>query len=212
MKLTKLWVGMLVALVGLAATGSAQTVSRIVTVDMQKVFDAYYKTPTARSKLEETRDKFTDELKVKQDQLKKSVDELNALREDQDRPEYTAEVKEQKRKALNDKLAEIQRLQRDFEEFRRQHQRILEDQSTRMRQSILREITDVVATEAKGAGYTLVLDKSGNSLNGIPGVLYAQDNTDITDDIIKILNKSAPPPSPAAAPAPAAPAAPAEKK
>ena len=55
--------------------------------------------------------------------------------------------------------------------------------------------------------------KSGNSLNGIPGVLYAQDNTDITDDIIKILNKNAPPPTPAAAPAAVpAPAAQPEKK
>ncbi|NQU09761.1 OmpH family outer membrane protein [bacterium] len=194
------------ALVGLAVVASAQTVSRIVTVDMQKIFDAYYKTPTARGKLEQTRDKFTGELKVKQEQLKKSVEELNQLREDQDRPEYTAEVKEQKRKALNDKLAEIQRLKRDFDEFRQGHQKILEDQSTRMRQSILREITDVVATEAKGAGYTLVMDRSGNTLNGIPTVLFAQDATDITDNIIKILNKNAPAPAPAApaaAPAPA---------
>lgn len=207
MKRTRLTVAVTAALLGWTMAASAQTVSRIVTVDMQKIFDAYYKTPTARGKLEETRDKFTDELKVKQEQLKKSVDELNQLREDQDRPEYTAEVKEQKRKALNDKLAEIQRLQRDFNDFRGQHQKILEDQSTRMRQSILREITDVIVTEAKGAGYTLVLDKSGNTLNGIPTVLFAQDATDITDDIIKILNKNAPPPSAAAPMTPAAPAA-----
>ena len=141
---------------GLVTTTFAQTTGRIVTIDMQKIFDQYYKTPTARAKLEETRDQFTKELQVKQDDLKKQVDELNKLREDQDRPEYTAEVREQKRKAMTDKLGDMQKMQRDLEEYRRSHQKILEEQSLRMRQGILKEITDVVLKEAKDAGYLLV--------------------------------------------------------
>ena len=185
---------------GLATGALAQVSGRIVTVDMQKVFDSYYKTPSARQKLEETRDQFTKELAGKQDELKKQVEELNKLREEQDRPEYTPEVREQKKKALTDKLGEMQKLQRDVEEFRRGHQRILEEQSMRMRQGILKEVTDVVQKEAKDAGYLLVLDKSGNTLNGLPSLVFAQDNLDITADIIKILNKNAP--TPAEAPKP----------
>ncbi len=177
---------------GLVTTTFAQTTGRIVTIDMQKIFDQYYKTPTARAKLEETRDQFTKELQVKQDDLKKQVDELNKLREDQDRPEYTAEVREQKRKAMTDKLGDMQKMQRDLEEYRRSHQKILEEQSLRMRQGILKEITDVVLKEAKDAGYLLVLDKSGNTLNGLPSVVFSQDSLEITQDIIKILNKNQP--------------------
>ena len=70
----------------------------------------------------------------------------------------------------------------------------------RMRQGILKEVTDVVQKEAKDAGYLLVLDKSGNTLNGLPSLVFAQDNLDITADIIKILNKNAP--TPAEAPKP----------
>ena len=177
---------------GLVTTTFAQTTGRIVTIDMQKIFDQYYKTPTARAKLEETRDQFTKELQVKQDDLKKQVDELNKLREDQDRPEYTAEVREQKRKAMTDKLGDMQKMQRDLEEYRRSHQKILEEQSLRMRQGILKEITDVVLKEAKDAGYLLVLDKSGNTLNGLPSVVFSQGSLEITQDIIKILNKNQP--------------------
>jgi len=177
---------------GLATGAFAQAGGRIVTVDMQKLFDQYYKTPTARGKLEETRDQFTKELTTKQEDLKKQVDELNKLREDQERPEYTTEVREQKRKAMTEKLGEMQKLQRDLEEFRRSHQKILEEQSMRMRQGILKEITDVVLKEAKDSGYLLVLDKSGNTLNGLPSIVFAQDSLEITGDIIKILNKSAP--------------------
>jgi Skp family chaperone for outer membrane proteins len=177
---------------GFTTSALAQVSGRIVTVDMQKIFDSYYKTPTARSKLEETRDQFTKELQEKQEALKKEVEELNKLREDQDRPEYTPEVREQKKKALTEKLADMQKQQRDLEEYRRSHQRILEEQSMRMRQGILKEITDVVQKEARDAGYLLVLDKSGNTLNGLPSLVFAQDNIDITADIIKILNKNAP--------------------
>ena len=120
------------------------------------------------------------------------MDELNKLREDQDRPEYTAEVREQKRKAMTDKLGDMQKMQRDLEEYRRSHQKILEEQSLRMRQGILKEITDVVLKEAKDAGYLLVLDKSGNTLNGLPSVVFSQDSLEITQDIIKILNKNQP--------------------
>ncbi len=162
---------------------------------MQKIFDAYHKTPVARSKLEETRDQFTNELKSKQEDLKKQVEELNQLRADQDRPEYTPEVREEKRQAMNEKLASMQKFQRDVEEYRRSHQRILEEQSMRMRQGILKEITEVVQKEAKDAGYMLVLDRSGNTLNGIPSLVYAQDKLDITQEIITILNKNVPTPA-----------------
>lgn len=170
----------------------AQGTGRIVTVDMQRIFDQYHKTPVARAKLEETRDQFTRELQAKQEELRKHVEELNKLREDQERPEYTPEVREEKRKALNEKLGEMQKMQRDLEEYRRSHQKILEDQSLRMRQSILKEITDVITKEARDAGYLMVLDKSGNTLNGLPALVFSQDAMDITQDILRILNRGAP--------------------
>ena len=176
------------------ATGApAQVNGRIVTIDLQQVFDKYYKTPQFRSKLEETRENFNKEHQARLDEYKKQVEDLNALKDEQDRPEYTPEVRDQKKKAMTDKLAEVTKSQRDIDDYRRSHQKLLEDQSLRMRQSILKDVTDVVNREAKDAGYLLVLDRSGNTLNGIPSVVYAQDSLDITAEIVKILNKNQPP-------------------
>ena len=178
---------------GLAFTASAQTPSgRIVTVDLNKIFNDYYKTPIASAKLKETADSFNKELDDTLTNYKKGIDELNKLREDQDKPEYTAEVREQKRKAVADKLAETQKMQRDIDDYRTTHRKILDEQVQRMRQTILKEINDIVSKEARDAGYQIVLDKSGNTLNGIPSVVYSQDSLEITDDIIKILNKNQP--------------------
>jgi Skp family chaperone for outer membrane proteins len=61
-----------------------------------------------------------------------------------------------------------------------------------MRETILKEINQVIQYEARKAGYTYIFDKSGNTLNGVPGLVFSEDSTDISDQIIKILNKSKP--------------------
>ena len=50
----------------------------------------------------------------------------------------------------------------------------------------------MIDKEARDAGYQLVLDKSGNTLNGVPVLVFSQDQLEITDDIVKILNKNQP--------------------
>ena len=179
--------------VALAFTAAAQApAGRIVTVDLNKVFTDYYKTPIASAKIKDTAESFNKELNEMVDNYKKEIEDLNKLREDQDKPEYTAEVREQKRKAVSEKLAETQKIQRDLEEYRTSHGKILQDQQLRMRQTIVKEIQDVVDKEARDAGYQLVLDKSGTTANAVPTILFSQDSMDITDDLIKTLNKNQP--------------------
>lgn len=179
----------------LAGTASAQLASgRIVTVDLNRIFNEYYETPIASAKLKETAQSLNKENEDLVARYKRQIDELNALREDQDKPEYTDEVRAQKRKAVEAKLSETQKTQREIEEFRRTNQAELERQTQRMRQNILKKITDTINKEAKDAGYAYVLDKSGSTLNGTPSIVYAQDSLDITEAILKILNRNAPQP------------------
>lgn len=190
---TKVALIVLTGMLAGAIAGTAQAQSgRIVTVDLNKVFNEYYKTPVASQKLKDTAEQYNKEHDEMVAQYRKQVDELNKLHEEQDKSEYSAEVREQKKKAFQEKLAETQKTQRDIEEFRNSHRQILEQQQQRMRQGIVKEITDVVTKEARDAGYAFVLDKSGNSLNQIPVLIYAQDSVEITDDIIKILNRNKP--------------------
>ena len=181
------------ALAALGTPAFSQVTSvRIALVDLNRVFNEYYKTPVASAKLKETVESYNKEQEELVAQLRKQTDELTKLREDAEKPEYTEEVRTQKRKAVQEKLAESQKTERDITEYRRTHQDILRQQQDRMRQTILGEIRAVINEQAKTAGYTLVLDKSGNTINGVPAVVYSQDSMDITDEIIKTLNKNQP--------------------
>jgi Skp family chaperone for outer membrane proteins len=60
--------------------------------------------------------------------------------------------------------------------------------------NIVQEIRGVVSARAKAAGYSLVLDSSGESANNMAlVVLYSSGLDDLTDAVIKDLNAAAPP-------------------
>jgi len=61
----------------------------------------------------------------------------------------------------------------------------------RMRESIVQEITEIVLERVKANGMDLVFDKSGQSTNYVPIVLYSRDSADFTAEIITALNKKA---------------------
>ena len=61
-----------------------------------------------------------------------------------------------------------------------------------MRQTILKEIMDVVAKTSHDRGYKCVLDESDRTLYGACGSGSGSKPTDITLDILEILNKVQP--------------------
>jgi Skp family chaperone for outer membrane proteins len=80
-------------------------------------------------------------------------------------------------------------MEREISDFRQTRERQLQEQLMRMREGIVKEITDVVMEKVKAKSLDFVLDKSGISINGVPVVLYAPENVDFTNEIIETLNK-----------------------
>jgi Skp family chaperone for outer membrane proteins len=82
---------------------------------------------------------------------------------------------------------------RRFMQFDRMATARLREKVRLKRDDIVKEIEGVVEARAKAGGYTLVLDTSGESLNGATVVVYTNGQEDLTDGIIKELNAAAPP-------------------
>lgn len=174
-----------------AMTLDAQTI-KVATVDMNRLFEEYHKTPVKRAELEGTKNTFQKDLDGMVRDMQARQDELAKLRDELDRPEFSAEVREQKRKELQEKLGEFKKRDNDLQDYRRSHARILENKTLDMRKELVKEIVVVITATANEAGYTLVFDKSGNSMNMIPTVVFAQDALDITEAILKKLNANKP--------------------
>src|SRR6202035_2211505 len=179
----------LASLLALPIAAFAQGTLKIGTVDMQRAFKEYGKTKDAEAKINEAKNAAKKEYDERADGYKKALDEINNLNKQLDAPALSADAKTQKAKERDEKIANIKNMEREITEFRQTRERQLQEQAMRMREGIVKEITDVVMDKVKTNRFDLVFDKSGNSLNGVPLLMYAPDSIDFTNDIIAVLNK-----------------------
>jgi outer membrane protein len=182
----------------------AQGTVKIGTVDMNKAFKDYNKTKDAEAKINDAKNQAKKEYDDRADAYKKALDDINNLNKQLDAPALAPEAKTQKAKERDDKIANIKNMEREINEFRQTRERQLQEQAMRMREGIVKEITDIVNEKVKANGYDFVFDKSGPSLNGVPLLLYAKENVDFTGDVIATLNKPGRVSSVSLSPAPSA--------
>jgi outer membrane protein len=167
----------------------AQGTMKIGTVDMQRAFKEYNKTKEAEVKINDAKNSAKKEYDDRAEAYKKALDEINNLNKQLESPALSADKKTQTAKERDDKIANIKNMEREISDFRQTRERQLQEQLMRVREGIVKEITDVVLEKVKANHFDLVLDKSGMSINGVPFLLYAPDNVDFTNDIIAVLNK-----------------------
>ena len=167
----------------------AQGTMKIGTVDMQRAFKEYNKTKEAKVKINDAKNSAKKEYDDRAESYKKALDEINNLNKQLESPALSADKKTQTAKERDDKIANIKNMEREISDFRQTRERQLQEQLMRVREGIVKEITDVVMEKVKANHFDLVLDKSGMSINGVPFLLYAPDNVDFTNDIIAVLNK-----------------------
>ena len=196
----------------MAATAGAQQL-KIGTVDMQLLFKEYYVTAQAQKEINVARAQIQKEDEERLVRIRELEADLQNLRKQFNDPSVSDQKKREMDKQAQAKQQEGMALDRERREFmQRKTQALNETMMLRMR-GILEDIRKLVDARAKAEDYDHVFDKSGLSAAQVPVLLYSKDSNDLTADILKVLNKDAPPaapdaPAPAPAPAPGAAPAP----
>jgi len=167
----------------------AQGTMKIGTIDMQRAFKDYNKTKEAEAKINDAKNSAKKEYDDRAEAYKKALDEINNLNKQLESSALSADKKTQIAKDRDDKIANIKNMEREISDFRQTRERQLQEQLMRVREVIVKEITDVVMEKVKSNNLDLVFDKSGMSINGVPVLMYSHDNIDFTNDIIAVLNK-----------------------
>ncbi|MGC2352818.1 MAG: OmpH family outer membrane protein [Candidatus Udaeobacter sp.] len=167
----------------------AQGTLKIGTVDMQRAFKDYNKTKEAEAKINDAKNSAKKEYDDRAEAYKKALDEINNLNKQLESSALSSDKKTQIAKDRDDKIANIKNMEREISDFRQTRERQLQEQLMRVREGIVKEITDVVMERVKSNNLDLVFDKSGMSINGVPVLMYSHDNIDFTNDIITVLNK-----------------------
>jgi outer membrane protein len=194
------------ALIGFLALGGALTSTgqaqmKVGTIDMQKVFTAYYKTHEAEDRLKDAQKAYKEELDQRMEAYKKNLDGINKLNEEINKPEQSSASKDQRAQERDSKISETKGLEKEISDFRTTREKQIQDQLKRMRDEIVEEIMKVVNDQVKTQNYDVVFDRSGFSANNIvPVLLYSKENYDFSESVITKLNAGRP--AAAANPAP----------
>ena len=175
----------------LAGISQAET-NKIGIIDMQRVWDKYYKTKQAQAQVDDQTADFEKRKKGMMDDYQKANREYKKLMESTQDQAVSSDERDRRKSAAEKKLLEIQEIQQDATLFQRTTDEQLKMQARRMTEIILRDIRDLVEAKAKAGGYTLVIDVAAKSAVGTPIVLYTNGQNDMTQEVLLQLNSTAP--------------------
>jgi len=171
---------------------SAHAQSKIGLIDLEKVFDNYWKRKQADALLKERQAEFAKTRKGMIDDYQKANEEYKKLIESASDQAVSSDEREKRKTAAEKKLIEIKSIEQEVNQHDRNSGEILGTQMRRMRDKILDEIRELVNAKAKAGGYTLVLDTAARTVNQTPVLLYQNGLNDLTDEILAQLNANAP--------------------
>jgi outer membrane protein len=173
----------------LAGAVESRAQVKIGTVDVDRVMKEYHKTKEAEAKLNEATNAAKKEYDERAEAYKKALDEINKLNAQLDTPVLSADAKASKTRERDEKVASLKNMEREINDFRQTREQQLQQQMLRLREGIVKEITDVVMARGKSKNLDLVFDKSGASLNRFSPILFSPDSMDFTAEVIAELNK-----------------------
>ena len=163
---------LVIALLAIFAFSSSVHTARAVElkvgyIDMQKLFGGFKKMQEADAKLEVKQKQKTEERKKMVESIRRLKDEMELLSE---------EGKESKQAEFDQKVASLG-------EFDKATRGELIKEGEGILRELTKEIDDVISSYGKKHGYDMIFNKDKRIL------LYEQESLDITDSILRALNK-----------------------
>ena len=185
-----------------ALVGTAQT-PKIAIVDMAYLFDNHYKTTEQNSVFKGEQERVKAEISRLNGEGLALQEEAQSMADQLNNPLLTDEAKAKIQQDTQIKVGELQRKQNEMNQLVQNSTESLRQRVMNFRGLLLDEISKVAVEVAKRQGSSLLLDKSGPSVLGLPSVLYSDDSFDITQAVLAEINKGKPVDS-AVTPTPAA--------
>lgn len=151
----------------LSASAFADDGAKIACVDVAKVIGQSKTGQSAQKQLDDERKKVEDMLSQKKGEFDRQQQALEKQR---------ATLSE---KALSEKEEQLISLDKDLKRNLQDKRESFQRDKVRIQGDLFSKIRKVITEIGKERGFTVILERSGQ------GVLYAGNNVDITDDVIK---------------------------
>jgi outer membrane protein len=172
MKHIKTIIPFVALLLALIAVYYAKTSSQLVYVDVNKLMEGYKRTKVAKAEF----DKKASTMKTNVDSLLANW-QVELKNYEKERGVLSANELKLKQELLSNKQQQINGYQEAI-------QKQIQEEDKKITQTVINDINDYVKEYGKKHGYKIIFGASGGG-----NIMYAEESTDLTEDVLKGLNQ-----------------------
>ena len=177
-----------IALIFLLSFASISQATEIATLDMNHVFENYFRTIIENEKLGKQKDIVQSTLKGLNEKVYKLQSDYQQLMRDSMNPGLTEEARLRKKEEAEAMATQGQTALNNLKMFQKETQQKAAKQRKTRTTALTSEIQKVVDKYAKEHKLDLIIDESGKSINGINNLIFSNPELSITTEILKIVN------------------------
>lgn len=173
-------------------TASIAAELKVASVDMQKLFNEYHVTKAAQEKLK------ADQAEIQKDNAKR-LEGIRALQEQIDKlskQRSDATISDGKRldieREMKLKLSEGNAADNERKQWLNRKNQALNEHINDQKRVIIGKIKELVNAHARAQNFDIVIDKSAVGITQVDVFIFTKDQFDITEVLLKDLNKDAP--------------------
>ena len=168
---------------------------KVATVDFNHLIINYYIYQQAIEEKNVELEDIQKEDAGRQKRIKKLEEEIKLLVTDARDPALADARRQQAMKSAQLRENDLKALLREREVFLTDSERNLAQKMATLRAEINGEVEEAVQKYAASQDVDFVFDETGKSLQEVPFLIYVRNRIDLTDAVLKILNKDAPTPA-----------------
>lgn len=170
----------------MAITATAQ--DKTAYVNMEKIFEEYYKTVNANIAFEQQKQDFEERVTMLRGELEALAKETQKFEEDSQNELLSMAVRDDSRRKFQLRLERFRGKNEEFERFRQENMQKLQRIRGTKEEELVEELLTMVRKFAEVRGYSHVYEVSGRTLNRVPVLLVYPKDQDVTDVVVNIAN------------------------
>jgi Skp family chaperone for outer membrane proteins len=162
------------------------------TIDLQKVMAESKPAIEARQRIDAARNEVKGEIDERKKRILVLGESVATSAKRLQTPALTTPEREALVKEANAKRSEAAALEKELKEFAERRDKALNEKARAELGKVIREIHQRASIIAKSEGYVWVMDRSGESPNRVPAVVYVKSSLpDLTPAVIQAINLEA---------------------
>jgi len=168
---------------------SVQGADKVAYLNMEKVFEGYYKTLQENYQFELQKIDFEDRLALMQDEFQNSFKEAQKADSDSKNELLSQSARDDSKRKVSMMMDRLQAKREELVKYRQEGYQKLQSTRGVAEEGLILDLTAQVKQFAQDKGYTHIYEVSGRSLNRVPFLMVYPENLEITEDIILLINR-----------------------